>query len=128
MRDIEFSGFNVKNDKWLYGYYLRNRGAYFVCPDEFANGKTWDDYEAVPESVGEFTGFTDMDGRRIYEGDMFTLGKWFDLKVVFESNGIFLKRTNGDKNWRLPLDEKFCKAYRIIGNVFEKEGKGYAHG
>lgn len=81
MRTIKFRGFNRKNNMWLYGFYLQNRGAHFVCPDEFANGKTWDDYEIDPNTLGQYIGRNDSNDKPIFEGDVFTINGRY-AKVV----------------------------------------------
>lgn len=83
MRTIKFRGYNHKNKQWLYGFYLQNRDAHFVYPDEFATAKSWEDYEVDPNTVGQFTGICEsgsyqegvadadqMGGRMVYEGDI----------------------------------------------------------
>ena len=112
-REIKFRGFNKKNRVWLYGFYLQNRGAHFVCPDEFATGKDWDDYEIVPESLGEFAGLKDCNGHDIYEGDFVIFPYGFSGLVTWNKGGYFFIDENPDKEYEkscTPLGEmlSFC--------------------
>lgn len=70
MREIKFRGFNRKNKKWVYGFYFQNRGKAFVCPDEWADGKSWDDYEVEQRTIGQFAAQVDSTEKEIYEGDI----------------------------------------------------------
>ena len=73
MREIKFRGFNRKNNVWLHGFYLQNRGAHFVCPDEWATGKSWDDYEIDPDTLGQLIDRKDKKDNDIYDGDIIRL-------------------------------------------------------
>ena len=135
MRQIKFRGYNAKNKQWLYGFYLQNRGAHFVCPDEFANGKSWEDYEVDPESVGQYTGLKDANGKEIYEGDVIKLvdGTWKGV-VTWHTDGYFYIDTSfgEDKlttNHR-PLGEMLKVVidgermyFEVTGNIYNKENE-----
>ena len=67
-RQIKFRGYNLKNKKWIYGYYFVNRGKHFIADDGLAApGATWEDFEVDSESVGQYVGT--IKGVELYEGD-----------------------------------------------------------
>lgn len=71
MREILFRGKSIYTSKW----------AVSVCPHGvMRSGHLCDDF--IPDTVGQFTGLTDKNGKRIFEGDIVQDGYLFG-KVVF---------------------------------------------
>ena len=120
MRNIKFRGLRTDGKGWVYGGYFQH------TPDEdgvryyifdFNEGAV----EVIPESVGQFTGLTDKNGKEIYEGDLIDFGNSNPVEVKFD-NGCF-NVFNEPLGWDFDSEEipiktnlKYCE---IIGNVFE---------
>lgn len=69
MREIKFRGKGVNNGEWLYGDFVRDksmtRTAILVN-----NADSYDECEVLPESIGQYIGIKDKNGKEIYEGDI----------------------------------------------------------
>lgn len=121
MREIEFRGYNRKNKQWLYGFYLQNRGAHFVCPDEF-DGKSWDDYEIDPDSLGQFTELYDKNHHKIYEGDIVSNG-WSVHYIRYEDGKWDV--VDEWKNWNELLEfahtdyNNVIRGIEVVGNMYD---------
>jgi len=143
VREIKFRGIPIDSDKFIYGYYhyLTNSGTH--CIDvpmaDFSNSTLW---HVKAETVGQFTGLCDRQGKEIYEGDIIDVHpisddsftcrvvgkhiiKWWNGQFVFKANS---KEKDDYINfgwWVRSNDNKpQLKQIEVIGNIYEEGNNG----
>ena len=103
----EYRG-KCKEGVWRYGFLWITKGGFF----HVIRTQEGEDFEVDPKTVGQFTGYVDTNGIKIFEGDINMYGV-----VIFEQ-GRYLSR-DLSKNWFVQ-DLYYSTFCEITGNIHEQ--------
>ena len=119
-REILFRGWNKKNKKWMYGYYLVNRGEHFISPDDKVNPlDTYEDYVIDADTVGQYTGLKDAKGVKIFEGDIIVDEAYPYIIQYHEEYSQFVAVPKPDVTIAFYQQWVNERGLVVIGNVYE---------
>lgn len=132
MRKILFRGKRIDNNEWTYGDLIQDGRGYVGM---WAQTPSAVNYEVESKTIGEYTGCTDKNGKRVFEGDILRVelcgetgsricpvyfGEYIDADSVFDDYrciGFYVKTSDGCGNIGFLLTGEF--KFEIVGNVYD---------
>lgn len=82
-RTIKFRGKRIDNGQWVYGDLVQCTHDILILPINTG----WTHHKVIPETVGQFTGLLDRNGKEIWEGDIFKEDNSGIVRSVFRVPG-----------------------------------------
>ena len=136
MRDILFRGKRTDNGKWVYGLLCR-------VGDTYANIRRMDTgflYSVLTNTIGQYTGLTDKNGKKIFEGDILKIihkyqspfdddtKEYTDITtdvVFFDNEGLCFSY---GKSPFLCVADNVTAEYEVVGNIYDDNLEELANG
>lgn len=124
MREILFRGKQTDSGMWVYGWYeMYPFGRWplksCIVQSEKADCGAYEHTEVNSSTVGQYTGLTDKNGVKIFEGDIAktkTTSCEFVGHIVYSAEYVrFICITKSDREF--PMDSRF--GYEVIGNIHD---------
>ena len=143
IREVIFRGKRTDNGEWETGSLVIIRDG---CSDKevfIADKMTGYHTPVISETVGQYTGLTDKNGVKIFEGDIVRLTdehnemEWTAVVVFGNPNGDYswgwqlndIEEFDGNKDILLWVDMEESGAYcEIIGNIHDKKLEDFENG
>lgn len=134
MREILFRGKRRDNGEWIEGYlskiFFAHKEYWAITRKEvvgrYAHATEYDfvSYEVYPETIGQYTGIDDKNGKKVFEGDIVAGAvHWLERMkngfVAFKDGSFGLIWYRGEVAQFNPFTSMCNVEYEVIGNIHD---------
>lgn len=147
-REIIYRGKRCSDGEWVYGFYVESKHSWqghkphksWIVPNAISNGGFFNvlgRYAVKDDTVGEFTGLRDKNGKKIFEGDIvrrresaFGYVKTGVVKYDCHLGAFVLEYESYGETCKSTFDNEFSEndgyctirgtySYEVIGNIYD---------
>lgn len=116
-REILFRGKRIDNGEWVQGYFCKwpcvswKELSCVIVPVIGLENGIAEQVIVDPTTIGQFTGLTDKNGIRVWEGDIMALNVSRKFVVCYDEGMFYMNGT------AIPI--RHCDSLTVIGNIHD---------
>ena len=123
MRNIKFRGKTgtTEGKKWVYGYLYKIKSFFSEDYQYFIKNEHLQETSVDEDTIGQYTGLKDKNGKEIYEGDIIKCSFYpdFIFEIKFTELCWYMRKIPTSEH--IKLSDVLYEDLEVIGNIYDNK-------